>query len=122
MKQIKFKKTFWMNVVLFILITLGNLFLFFVSIDYDKTRLSEKIFEFILLVTLLLTMITLCRDNLGKVSLTFNLLVLVMMCLFYFRNFYRYSEYPTFELLIWLIPFLINVKVLYRINTKKFSI
>jgi hypothetical protein len=114
-----YKKTFWMNVILAILATLGCFMLFFVNIEYDEARTSEKILAIIMLITPILTMATFYKDSLKKESLFFNILILFILGLFTFRSLYRYPEYPIIPVLIWMVPFIINVKQLREPSSVK---
>lgn len=111
-----YKKTFWMNVVLSVLFTFGCFIFFFFNIDYVEVRPSEKILNVISWITPILTAITLYNGNLQKLSLIFNALVLVILSLFTLRAIYHYPEYSVITGLIWMLPFVINVKELKELN------
>lgn len=119
MNHIKFKKTFWMNVVLTILAAFGCFMFFFINIDYVEARPSEKILNVLTLVTPILTMVTFYKGLLQKVSLIFNILLLVTLALFTLRAVYHYPDYSISTGLIWMAPFLINVKKLRELNSVK---
>ena len=110
------KKTFWMNAILAVLATLGCFIFFFLNIDYVEARPSEKILNILTLVTPILTMVTLYKGNLQKLSVIFNILILFILALFTLRAIYHYPDYSIITGLIWMTPFIINVKQLRQLN------
>ncbi len=63
-----------------------------------------------------MTMTTLYKGSLQKVSFVLNVMVITILGLFILRSVYHHFEYPIISVLIWMTPFFINVKVLYTMK------
>ena len=119
MQNITYKKTFWMNVGLFLLFSLGLFMFFFVNIDYVESKPIEKIMNVLLVLVPLLSLVTFYRNDQGlllKVTLTVNILITLMVSWFLLRSAYHQSWDSVIFMLIWITPFVINVKQLNELK------
>jgi uncharacterized membrane protein YccF (DUF307 family) len=117
--QIKNKKTFWMNLALSLFATFGAFMFFLVNIDYVEARPSEKVFNLLFWTTPVLTMVTLYRDDrniLLKLSLALNLIYFLFFGYYALRLIYIHQYLVTIPMLIFMIPFGINIKQLLKMK------
>jgi hypothetical protein len=115
MNTITHKKTFCMNFVLSFFFAFGLFMFFFVNIDYVEARLPEKIMNIFLFLAPVLTAITFYKNEQGfllKLALILNIGISLMVALFTFRSLYHQSWDSVIFMLIWMVPFVINVKQL----------
>lgn len=118
MNQIQYKKTFWMNVGLSTFAILACLFYVFFLMGIEVVNKFEVIFDFFFLVTPISTVITFYKNEKGlinTISLFLNSIVLVIYCLFIIRLRHNSAD-SLLGLLIWSIPFIINVKQLRELR------
>jgi len=112
MKNIVYKKTFWMNICLSLFCVLGLLIFFFVNIDYVEVKLPEKIINILFTITPILTAISLYRNDQGallKLSLTLNVCVAIIVILIALRSFYHQLWDAVLPMLIWITPCIVNL-------------
>lgn len=108
-----------MNVGLTMLFALGLFMFFFVNIDYVEARLPEKIMNVVLLIVPILSVITFYKNEQGlllKLTLILNIGITVMVVLFTLRSLYHQSWDSVIFMLIWMTPFVINVKQLNKLR------
>jgi hypothetical protein len=117
--NIIYKKTFWMNVGLSIFSILGCLVYVFFLMGIEVVNKFEVVFDFFFLVTPILTVITFYKNEKGlinTISLVLNSIVLVIYSMFVLR-IGHISVDSLLSLLIWSIPFIINVKQLRELRS-----
>ena len=93
---------------------------FFVNIDYVEARLPEKVMNIFLLLTPILSAITFYKNEQGfllKLALILNIGISVMVALFTFRSLFHQSWDSVIFMLIWMVPFVINVKQLILLKS-----
>lgn len=119
LKTIRYKKTFWMNIVLSVFFLLGMFFFLFVNIDYVEARLSEKVFNVLLSLTPILTAISFYKNNtklLFRMTFVLNIIVSIAIGLFLIKAFKHQSIDMIIFMLVWIVPFLINVIQLNKVR------
>ncbi len=119
MKKIQCNKTFWMNVNLSFLAVFSCIMFFFVNIDYVEARLIDKVMSISFLLVPLLSIVTFYRDNQGillKITLLSNLFIVLMIGLFIILYLYKQSWDSVIFMLVWMTPFVINLKQLIKIK------
>lgn len=115
MNDVKYKKIFWMNFVLSIFFFLCSAFYFFLNIDYVEASLFGKFFNLTLLATPIFTLITLYKNDtkfLCKIALALNVILSITLIALLIRAIGNHSIDKIIVMLVFLTPFLINVKQL----------
>ena len=112
------KKTFWMNVGLSIFSILGCLYYLIFELGIEEINKLEIVFDFFFLITPIMTVITLYENEstiFNKISLFLNIIVL---CIYFVIVWKLRHESITFMLpmFVWMTPFIINVKQLYKLR------
>ena len=118
MNNIIYKKTFWLNVGLSIFSVIGCIFYLFFEMGIEVINKFEVIFDFFFLVTPITTVITFYNNGKGlinTVSIVLNIIVLVIYSMFVLRVGHISIESLS-TMFILLIPFVINVKQLYKLR------
>jgi hypothetical protein len=122
MNKIIYKKIFWMNIGLSLFSLIIFLFFFGINIDYVEAKLWLKLFNVFILITPLLSAITFYKNithNLCVVTLFSNIIILAAFLSFIVMSFIQYSSDSIIFLVIWLIPFALNVKYLNELKKIK---
>lgn len=119
MKKIQYKKTFWMNVNLSFLSIFSCFMFFFVNIDYVEARLIDKVMSILFLLVPLLSLVTFYKNDNSyfyKITLLLNLVFSLIIVWFILRSLYHQSWDALIFLLIWVTPFLINIRQLNKLK------
>ena len=118
MKNITYKKTFWMNVGLSIFSILGCLFYLLFMMGIEVINKFDVIFDFFFLVASIMAVITFYKNEkalINTASLVLNIIILVIFSLFIIRLRHNSVE-SLLTLFVWSIPFIINVKQLRELR------
>ena len=119
MKELQYKKMFWMNVVLSSFYGLTGLFYFFGMNDNSyRVNFIEIISDLFFVITPIFTVITFFKSTFVKTSLILNILTSVVYIGLVGSTIIMglSSMSDLIVLSVVSLPFLINVKVLYKIR------
>ena len=119
MNKIIYKKIFWMNIGLSLFSLLIFLVFFGVNIDYVEAKLWMKLFNVFILLTPILSAITFYKNsthNLYIVTLISNTIILVAFLSLIAMSALQNTSDSIIFLVIWLIPFALNVKYLNELK------
>ena len=119
MNKIIYKKIFWMNIGLSLFSLLIFLVFFGVNIDYVEAKLWMKLFNVFILLTPILSAITFYKNstqNLCIVTLISNIIILVAFLSLIAMSALQNTSDSIIFLVIWLIPFALNVKYLNELK------
>lgn len=114
-----YKKTFWMNVNLSFLAAFSCFMFFFVNIDYVEARLIDKVMSILFLLVPIFSVVTFYKNGHGyfyKITLLLNLIFSLMIAWFTLRTLFHQSWDSFIFMLVWMTPFVINVKQLINIK------
>lgn len=110
----KYKNILLTNCLLLILATLFGILFIFVNIDYVEASLFDKIMSlFTLVVPLTSVLATLGSKSIIKLALALNTLYLFFCSYEFLLGLKNLNIIGSSILLIWSIPFLINVKAFW---------
>ncbi len=101
-----------MNVAISVLFSTGAIFFFFLNIDYVEARLTEKVFNIIVVLTPILTAVTLYKNDSSKLCKTTffsNIIVLIAYSLWILRVIHRGELDAIITLVLFTAPFVINI-------------
>lgn len=119
MNKIIYKKIFWMNIISSVFSLLIFIIFFGINIDYVEAKLWMKLFNIHLLITPILSSISFYKNDtqtLCLISFLSNIIILMAIFAFILMSVLHYSADSIIFLVIWSIPFAVNVKYLNELK------